>query len=145
MFGLFIFSFTFQERGQRIEEKTRKVVAYNRLTKCHRLFDPFFSYSKIAKSTPKHDEPFYLSKTNWQSKMVDIVNIRVYNRHVYQHKKIKKCENRTYLTHRICKLFLAPPRMLMLYISGDLSFMSTLKDRFFWETYQILNVKISLL
>ena len=42
-----------------------------------------FLNSKQSKSTPKYDERFHLSKTNWQSKMADIVNI--YNRHVYQY------------------------------------------------------------
>ena len=55
------------------------------------------SNSKKSKNTPKHE---YLSKTSWQSKMADIVNI--YNRPVYSHNRQKKCENRT-LTHEIWK------------------------------------------
>ena len=44
--------------------------------------------------THQHDQPFYLSKTNGQSKMADIVNILVYNRHVCQHnRKIRRKSN----------------------------------------------------
>ena len=34
-----------------------------------------FPNSKISQSSTKHDKIFYLSKTNWQSKMASIVNI----------------------------------------------------------------------
>ena len=46
-----------------------------------------FLNSKKSKSTSKYDQAFYLSNTNWQSKMADIVNI--YNRHVDQHNRKK--------------------------------------------------------
>ena len=61
-----------------------------------------FLWSNFSKSTPKHDKTFYLSKTNWQSKMADIVNIYEYNRYVYQCNR-KKCENGTYVAHEIWK------------------------------------------
>ena len=38
----------------------------------------------------------------WPSKMADIVKI-LYNRHVYQHNRKKKCDNQTYVTHTIWK------------------------------------------
>ena len=40
----------------------------------------------------------FCEKTNWQSKMADIVNI--YNRYVYQHNR-KKCGNRTYVKPKV--------------------------------------------
>ena len=51
------------------------------------FFCSLFLNSKKSKSTPKHNSPFHLSKTNWQSKMADIVSI--YNRHVYQYNRKK--------------------------------------------------------
>ena len=77
------------------------------------------SNSKKPKSTPKHDQPFYLSKTDRQSKMADLVNI--YNRHVLQYNR-KQCENLTYIRnlrnlkiavifwlHLVCAMVLRPP------------------------------------
>ena len=59
-----------------------------------------FSNSNKSKNTPKHDVPFYVSKTNWEPKMADIVNI--HNRYINTTEKNAKIEH-THVTHKIWK------------------------------------------
>ena len=74
------------------------------------LWAIFFNIKK-SKSTIKHNSPLYLSETNWQSKMVDIVNIC--SRHMCQHnRKSNTCISRNMkITVIFFFDFLITPRM----------------------------------